>query len=224
MPNLQQKIAYVYEPLKNQMINLIQTCCLGRSSKKQWPNLIIEDKIWKMFWYTEPTTIIIQFPQNAKKQPLQRFPLFWARINRGRGSFTLTGQLTGVPERGTNILANTNTQHSRAPATSRIQPCSPACSNLFSCQNSQPAQSRKIEIFSKQLEKTNQRPIFIGKSAGIHHPFHFSSKKANPPKSIVMSKDRHFRPKLVNWNESVYCTSSYKQTILAHTFLLVTFK
>lgn len=33
------------------------------------------------------------------------------------------------------------------------------------------------------MEKTNQGPINIGNSAGIHHPFHISTKKGKKPKT-----------------------------------------
>lgn len=39
------------------------------------------------------------------------------------------------------------------------------------------------------MEKTNQGPINIGNSAGIHHPFHISTKKGKKPRPIVMTKE-----------------------------------
>ena len=101
--------------------------------------------------------------------------MFRARGNRGRSSFTQTGQPAGLP-RGHIFSTDTITQHSRAPITGRVQPHSPACSNLVPCRNSQPAQGKKIEIFSKELEKTNHRPNNVG-------------EQAKPPRPIVMSNE-----------------------------------
>ena len=125
-------------------------------------------------------------PKKRQKQPFQRVSLFRTTGNWGRSSFTQTGQPSGLPREVNNVSRDTITQHFTTSIISRVQPHSPIWNNLVPCRN---CQSKKIEISSEEFEETAHQPIDIGNSAGVHHPFHFSTKNRQTPKTHSDAKE-----------------------------------
>ena len=130
--------------------------------KKRWRNL---------YWWR-------QNPKNF----LER----WTKNNKHLVLKNAKNQCFQYKESGREVLSHrlANQQHwkeevlifSQTPLLNIPQLILPAefkyiHSPVVACKNSQPAKSGKIEIFSKELDKTNKRSINIGNSAGAHIPF-----------------------------------------------------